>query len=106
MVRLTGACAGLLAFSVAILRGLSVGNPARVILERAILALILFCIIGMILGRISRVVILEYALNKEKEIMARFRGNPESADSDDAEAGSLGDGAANSTPPKSEPIGA
>jgi ACR3 family arsenite efflux pump ArsB len=103
MVRLTGACAGMLAFSVAIIRGLSVGNSAEIILQRAIVALIVFCGIGLILGWMARHIIVEYALNREKEIMARFQ---EQAPEGGLESEVVPRPPGNSTPPESEPIGA
>jgi len=105
MTRLTGACAGLLAFSVAIFRGLSVGNTVEVILWRAIVALIVFCFMGLILGWMGKRIIVEYALNREKEMMARFQGTEEATEQDESDE-STDDSLANSTPQDSEPIGA
>ena len=106
MARLTGACAGMLAFSIAIFRGLSVGNPAEIILQRAIIALIVFCLIGLILGGMARRIIVEYALDKEKELMARFQEDQEPATSIVTEEDAPEEPAGNSTPPDSQPIGA
>lgn len=106
MARLTGACAGMLAFSIAIFRGLSVGNSVEIILQRAIIALIVFCLIGLILGGMAKRIIVEYALDKEKEIMARFQEDQESAGSTGTGEEAPEEQAGNSTPTDSEPIGA
>lgn len=108
MVRLTGACAGLLAFSVAVIRGLSVDNSIEIILQRAIVALIVFCGIGLTLGWMARHIIVEYAMDREKEIMARFKEPAEPAEAapeSGPEAPVVVQPVGNSTPPESEPIG-
>lgn len=86
MVRLTGACCGLLAFSIAIARGLSVQNAATTILGRAIFAMVLFFALGSILGWVAQRVVQEHVSLKEEEELAPYREVEESADSSAAEA--------------------
>jgi len=50
MVRLCGASLGLLAFSVAIVQGLLAGNPVEVVVVRAVWALAVFCVLGLVTG--------------------------------------------------------
>ena len=50
MMRLCGAALGLFAFAISIALGLAVGNPAEVVLRRAIQALLIFCVIGLFAG--------------------------------------------------------
>lgn len=69
--RFTGASLGLLAFAITTLAGLMVGNPPGVILSRSILALFLFCGIGLLLGRIAQVVVGEYERGRIQEVERR-----------------------------------
>lgn len=50
VARLAGAGLGLFAFTVTVIAGLAVGNPVGVTLSRSILALLVFCLIGLVLG--------------------------------------------------------
>ncbi|MFH0982167.1 MAG: hypothetical protein V2A79_11570 [Planctomycetota bacterium] len=61
IARFSGATLGLLAFSVAVLGGLWVGDPATVILSRAIWSLVVFCVLGLVLGTAAQAVVAEYA---------------------------------------------
>jgi len=71
--RFAGASLGLLAFAVTIAAGLYTHNPPMVILSRSILALIAFCIIGLLSGRAAQSVIAEYERNKRAEIERHYR---------------------------------
>jgi len=68
VARFTGGMLGLLAFGIATLAGLSAGNPADVILTRALASLVLFCVIGLVLGFAAQTVINEYMARKEAEL--------------------------------------
>ena len=61
IARFSGATLGLLAFTVAVLGGLWVGNPATLILSRAIWSLVIFCALGLALGATAQAVVNEYA---------------------------------------------
>jgi hypothetical protein len=68
MVRLCGASLGLFAFSVTILLGLLAGNPANVVLLRALQAMLAFCLLGMCAGWVAYRVLDEHALRKHREM--------------------------------------
>ena len=57
MVRLCGACLGLLVFSAMIVRGLLVGNPPEVILERALIGLLGGTLLGCVAGWLGSIVV-------------------------------------------------
>jgi len=71
--RYAGASLGLLAFFITITAGLWVRNPVEVILSRSILALFVFCFIGLLLGGAAQMVIAEYERGRESEILKRYR---------------------------------
>ena len=72
MTRICGPCLALLAFSVSILRGMTVGNPTDVVLARALWALLVFLIVGSAIGWLSQAVIREDAkLRENREAAAR-----------------------------------
>ncbi len=50
VARIAGALLGLLAFSITVFAGLWVNNPIATTLSRALWALCLFCVIGLVLG--------------------------------------------------------
>lgn len=71
--RYTGACLGLLAFAIAVVAGLSVKNPPTLVLSRAVWALAVFCIIGLLLGIIAQAVLSEHRRRREEAVLAAFR---------------------------------
>lgn len=75
IARFAGASLGLLAFTIAVLGGLYAHNPITVTLSRSILALILFCVLGMSLGTAVQMVITEYEKRREEEIRSRYRSD-------------------------------
>jgi hypothetical protein len=68
IARYTGAVLGFLAFGVACLGGLAAGNPAQVVLSRAIWSLIVFCIIGLAIGTAAQAVINEFEAQTTAEM--------------------------------------
>ena len=68
--RYTGACLGLLAFAIATVAGLSVNNPPMLILSRAVSALALFCVIGLLLGTVAQAVLNEHHRHREAVLEA------------------------------------
>ena len=91
--RFAGATLGLLAFAATLVAGLSVGNPPAVILSRSIVALFIFCSIGLCLGWAAQLVVAEYE-RKNAADKARQRGaqtaasvSDSSADAEEALAG-------------------
>jgi len=83
MVRLCGATLGLFAFSTTILLGLLAGNPANVVLMRALQAMLAFCLLGMLAGWVAYRVLDEHAVRKHRELVPaegqaepRAGGNP------------------------------
>ncbi|MHC4698565.1 MAG: hypothetical protein ACYTFA_17680 [Planctomycetota bacterium] len=71
VARFAGAGLGFLAFSITAFAGLFVQNPVVVTLSRSILALFVFTIIGLALGRAAELVVHEYEKNRESEIRKR-----------------------------------
>lgn len=72
VARFAGAGLGLVAFTITITAGLLARNPVEVTLSRSILALILFCLIGLLLGGVAQLVVAEYEKNREAEIRKRY----------------------------------
>lgn len=94
VARLTGAGLGLLAFTITIVAGLFTQNPATVVLSRSILALFLFCLIGLVLGAAAQAVVTEYEKNQDTEIRKRFQVDSTGTDDGgpkDAPSGSDGE---------------
>lgn len=73
VARYAGASLGLFAFAVAVGAGLLVRNPIDVTLSRGILALFIFCLIGMVLGEVARAVVAEHEKKREAKIRDRYR---------------------------------
>lgn len=97
VARFAGASLGLLAFTITIVAGLFAHNPVAVTLSRSILALFLFCILGLVLGTAAQFVIAEYEQNRESEIRKRYSvdstgtaGGGAKDGSNEAESGSTG----------------
>ncbi len=70
MVRFCGAAFGFLAFSITITLGLLNGNPVEVTLERAIRALLVFCLLGLLVGWLGYRIVDEHALRRKAELFA------------------------------------
>ena len=89
VARYTGASLGLLAFAIAAIGGLYAQNPPFIILSRSILALFLFCLLGLLLGTAAQMVIDEHTHRGEQRIKERFREDPkdEASPDDDAVSG-------------------
>lgn len=72
VARYAGASLGLLAFSITVFAGLAVNNPLLVTLSRGILALFLFCLIGLIVGTAAERVVREHERSREAELRKQF----------------------------------
>ena len=81
--RYTGACLGLLAFAIAVVAGLSVKNPPTLVLSRAVWALVVFCVIGLLLGTIAQAVLTEHRRRREEAVLATFRAGRTDGDGGD-----------------------
>jgi len=77
IARFAGAVLGLLAFAVTIVAGLWVRNPVTVTLSRSILATLVFCLIGLVLGTMVQLVVAEHERERLAEIRNRYRDKPE-----------------------------
>ena len=89
VARVLGASLGLLAFTITIIAGLWVQNPVTVTLSRSILALFLFCVIGLVLGGAAQLVINEHERKREEEIHTRYHEEPVEADNAPSKEGVL-----------------
>lgn len=86
VARFAGAILGLLAFTISIAAGMLAHNPAEVTLSRSILALFVFCLIGLVLGTVAQAVIAEYERDCESRIRKRYpvdSGGPADGGPDD-----------------------
>ncbi|MBU0718536.1 MAG: hypothetical protein KJ749_09835 [Planctomycetes bacterium] len=68
MVRSIGAQLGLLAFGLAILVGLVVGNSPITILTRAVVIMVVACAVGQIIGWAARLILRDHLQRKKQEI--------------------------------------
>ncbi len=75
IARYSGATLGLLAFTITISAGLLAQNPVEVTLSRSILALLVFCGIGFILGGAAQIVIAEHEESCQEKIRQRYHGD-------------------------------
>ncbi|MHC5109881.1 MAG: hypothetical protein ACYTHJ_08390 [Planctomycetota bacterium] len=73
VARFTGASLGFLAFSIATIAGLVARNPVQVILSRSILALFVFCFIGIALGKVAQSIVAEHQRARTSEIKEKYR---------------------------------
>jgi hypothetical protein len=73
VARVAGASLGLFAFMVSVIAGLVARNSTTLILSRSILALFVFCLIGLVLGAAAQKVVSEHGKTREEEIKGRFR---------------------------------
>lgn len=84
--RYAGASLGLSALTLVVTAGLIAWNPVTTNLSRGIIALFLFCLIGLVLSRITQVGVAEHEHKLEMEILKRFHG---------MQASTVGDGPEN-----------
>jgi hypothetical protein len=91
MVRVCGASMALLAFAVAVFRGLAVDNPTETILARALWSLLTFLIIGSAIGWVGQSVIKEHSRQVEEQ-EAQVRSEAEAKVADEAATASAEDG--------------
>jgi len=75
VARFAGAGLALLAFSITIIAGLAVQNPVEVVLSRGLIALFLFCMIGLVLGWVAQWVIREHVQENERDLWAQTAGD-------------------------------
>ena len=90
VARFAGASLGLVAFTITITAGLFARNPVEVTLSRSIFALILFCLIGLLLGTAAQLVVAEYEKNREAEIQKRYRDDSAGTEGSGPNDGSSG----------------
>ena len=92
MIRRAGACLGLLAFCLTIVRGMGAGNPPEVILTRALWAMIIFFLLGLVLGFAGHLAISEHTANRAKVLAVELEeartgpGDAEEAPAEQANA--------------------
>ncbi len=80
IARFAGASLGLLAFTVTAVAGLYVKNPVSVTLSRSILALFVFCSIGVVLGAAAQKIVSEHHAKRKAEIKKQYRGQADGGD--------------------------
>ncbi len=80
VARLAGASLGLFAFAVAGVAGLLARNPIETVLSRSILALVVFCVLGLLLGGVTEWVIAERERQRESEIRGKYAAAPTGKD--------------------------
>ena len=76
VARILGASLGLLAFTITIIAGLYVQNPVTITLSRGILALFVFCVIGLVLGGAAQLVVNEHERQRAEEIREQYGEDP------------------------------
>lgn len=82
MVRLCGASLALFAFALTVILGLATGNSAEAILQRGLLALFIFCALGMLVGWIGTRVLDEHAVHRQKELFSAIETKDQNAASE------------------------
>lgn len=97
IARYAGASLGLLAFAIVTFAGMFTQNPFTVTLSRGILALFIFCVIGLVLGGAAQLILNEYEKTRMAEMKQRFRGSSGRTDAPEVEKSPATDGGATST---------
>jgi len=77
MMRLCGACLGLFAFSIAIIQGLIVDNPADTTLVRGVEAMFAFCLIGLVVGWVAQRILDEHTVRRHGEMFKEVEEDEE-----------------------------
>ena len=72
MIRRAGACLGLFAFCITIIRGLAVGNSPESILGKALWAMAVFFALGLVLGALAQMIVQEHIDRRTKEAVAEY----------------------------------
>jgi len=72
IARYAGPILGLFAFAVTVFAGLIVENPVTITLQRAVFALLVFCMLGLVLGWAAQTVVQEYGRKRRSEIESRY----------------------------------
>jgi len=72
IARYTGPILGLFAFTVTVSAGLVVQNSVMITLQRGVFALLVFCVLGLVLGWAAQSVVREYERSREAEITRRY----------------------------------
>lgn len=97
MLRRTMGVMGLLAFAITVLGGLSGGNTVEFILPRALWAMAIFCLLGLIVGWAAEMIVQEHQAKQYAEVFG-----PKEGDTDEPEL--LAAQKNNSTADSSTPI--
>jgi hypothetical protein len=72
VARFAGATLGLLAFTITVVAGVLAHNPVTVTLSRSVLALLVFCLIGLVVGSAAQAVVVEHERSRTREIRERY----------------------------------
>ncbi len=91
IARFSGAMLGLLAFTITAGAGLYVRNPVAVTLSRSILALFIFCAIGLVLGGAAQMVVAEHEKKREEEFRKQHREEPSDTEQEETDENATGD---------------
>lgn len=75
VARFSAASLGLLAFAISATAGLLVGNPVDVTLSRSIFALVVFSVLGVLLGGAAQLVVSEHERGEAIRIREKYRGD-------------------------------
>lgn len=76
LIRLVSGTLALLAFAVALIVGVWVGNDVATVLWRAWGAMVLFLIVGAVIGWMIQLVLEEYLEKTTRQVMAQFDESP------------------------------
>lgn len=72
IARYAGAILGLFAFTVTVSAGLVVRNPVSITLQRGMFAMLVFFILGLVVGWAAQLVVREYERNRQDDIAQRY----------------------------------
>ena len=72
IARFTSAGFALLAFSIALLGGIASRNPVEVVLSRGLVAILVFFILGLILGHAAQRVVDEYERDGTRRLRKQY----------------------------------
>jgi hypothetical protein len=83
LAKLLAGVLGLMAFCVCILGGLSVGARAEVVIQRGLQAMIVFCLLGWVVGWAAEAVVYERVRKEAQEAAEKSRQHVQEIVADD-----------------------
>ena len=89
VIRYLGACLGLLAFAIVVIAGIAIGNPPMLTLSRAVWALAVFCLLGLLVGACAQAIVNEHNRQREQIEIPSVESQKDAGDTESNTEGAL-----------------